>query len=130
MAGHGQVGHAVEILNQILDHAPENVQVHLKLKDIYLRAGLMDKAAYLDFVIEVIRRSDGQKLGTIGLDRDLNVAMRNAVRAAVRTIVERTGMRADAAYAYLSAAGDFHVSQVVDGVVGVHATIAKRDFSS
>jgi tetratricopeptide (TPR) repeat protein len=45
LAGHGQVGHAVEILNQILDHAPENVQVHLKLKDIYLRAGLMDKAA-------------------------------------------------------------------------------------
>jgi tetratricopeptide (TPR) repeat protein len=45
LAGHGQVGHAVEILTEILNHAPENVQVHLKLKDIYLRAGMMDKAA-------------------------------------------------------------------------------------
>jgi tetratricopeptide (TPR) repeat protein len=45
LAGHGQVAHAVETLTGILNHAPENVQVHLKLKDIYLRAGLMDKAA-------------------------------------------------------------------------------------
>lgn len=45
LAGHGQIDHAVQILNEILNHAPENVQVHLKLKDIYLRAGVMDKAA-------------------------------------------------------------------------------------
>jgi tetratricopeptide (TPR) repeat protein len=45
LAGHGQVAHAVETLTGILNHAPENVQVHLKLKDIYLRAGMMDKAA-------------------------------------------------------------------------------------
>src|SRR5437868_14805485 len=45
LAGHGQVTHAVEILTGILQHAPENVQVHLKLKDIYLRAGQMDKAS-------------------------------------------------------------------------------------
>ena len=45
LAGHGQVDHAVDILNQILAHAPDNIQVHLKLKDIYLRAGIMDKAA-------------------------------------------------------------------------------------
>ena len=45
LAGHGQVAHAVESLTGILKHAPENVQVHLKLKDIYLRAGMMDKAA-------------------------------------------------------------------------------------
>jgi tetratricopeptide (TPR) repeat protein len=45
LAGHGQVVHAVEILTEILNYAPENLQVHFKLKDIYLRAGLMDKAA-------------------------------------------------------------------------------------
>jgi tetratricopeptide (TPR) repeat protein len=45
LAGHGQIDHAVQILTEILNHAPENVQVHLKLKDIYLRAGVMDKAA-------------------------------------------------------------------------------------
>jgi tetratricopeptide (TPR) repeat protein len=45
LAGHGQIDHAVQILSEILNHAPENVQLHLKLKDIYLRAGIMDKAA-------------------------------------------------------------------------------------
>ena len=45
LAGHGQIDHAVQILTEILNHAPENVQVHMKLKDIYLRAGIMDKAA-------------------------------------------------------------------------------------
>jgi tetratricopeptide (TPR) repeat protein len=45
LAGHGQVTHAVEILKAILLYTPENVQVHLKLKDVYLRAGIMDKAS-------------------------------------------------------------------------------------
>jgi tetratricopeptide (TPR) repeat protein len=45
LAGHGQVDHAVAMLNEILNHAPENLQVHLKLKDIYLRAGMMNQAA-------------------------------------------------------------------------------------
>src|SRR5919205_354824 len=45
LAGHGQVTHAIDILTGIIQHAPENVQVHLKLKDIYLRAGQMDKAS-------------------------------------------------------------------------------------
>ena len=45
LAGHGQIDHAVAMLKEILQHAPENLQVHLKLKDIYLRAGMMDEAA-------------------------------------------------------------------------------------
>ncbi len=45
LAGHGQVDHAVAMLKEILNHAPENLQVHLKLKDIYLRAGTMTEAA-------------------------------------------------------------------------------------
>ncbi|PYP87368.1 MAG: hypothetical protein DMF61_10165 [Blastocatellia bacterium AA13] len=45
LAGHGQIEHAVTILREILSHASENVQVHLKLKDIYLRAGMLDKAS-------------------------------------------------------------------------------------
>jgi tetratricopeptide (TPR) repeat protein len=60
LAGHGQVSHAVEILNQILDHAPENVQVHLKLKDIYLRAGLMDKAASECLALSRIHEARGE----------------------------------------------------------------------
>jgi tetratricopeptide (TPR) repeat protein len=45
LAGHGQVDHAVSMLREILNHTPENVQVHQKLKDIYLRAGLVEQAA-------------------------------------------------------------------------------------
>ncbi|HSB08563.1 MAG TPA: tetratricopeptide repeat protein [Blastocatellia bacterium] len=58
LAGHGQVDHSVEILTEILRHAPENVQVHMKLKDIYLRAGIMDKAA--EQCLELARIHDGR----------------------------------------------------------------------
>ena len=60
LAGHGQVGHAVEILTQILVHAPENVQVHIKLKDIYLRAGVMDKASQECLRLAQIHESRGE----------------------------------------------------------------------
>jgi acetamidase/formamidase len=64
----------------------------------------------------------------IGLDVDLDEAMRNAVRAALRFLETRFAMPRHLAYAYLSAAADFEVSQVVDGVKGVHCLIRKRDF--
>ncbi|WP_432853330.1 acetamidase/formamidase family protein [Amycolatopsis sp. CA-161197] len=63
-----------------------------------------------------------------GLDEDLDVAMQNAVRAAIALLGIRYGMDAPNAYAYLSAATDFRISQVVDVVKGVHATIRKADF--
>jgi acetamidase/formamidase len=37
-------------------------------------------------------------------------------------------MDGPAAYAYLSAAADFEISQVVDQVQGVHCLIRKADF--
>ena len=60
LAGHGQVSHAVEILSAILVYAPENVQVHLKLKDIYLRAGIMDKAAQECLQLARIHQNRGE----------------------------------------------------------------------
>jgi acetamidase/formamidase len=65
-----------------------------------------------------------------GLDEDLDVAVRNCVRAAIALIGARFGMDERLAYAYLSAATDFRISQVVDVVKGVHATIRKADFPS
>jgi acetamidase/formamidase len=64
----------------------------------------------------------------IGLDVDLGEAMRDAVRNALRFLETRFAMPRHLAYAYLSAAADFEVSQVVDGVQGVHCLIRKRDF--
>jgi acetamidase/formamidase len=66
---------------------------------------------------------------TIGLDPDLNEAMKKATREAVRFLSEKLGMDRATAFAYLSAATDFEVSQVVDRTKGVHALIRKKDFS-
>jgi acetamidase/formamidase len=66
----------------------------------------------------------------IGLDPDLNEAMKKATREAVRFVSEKLGMDRATALAYLSAAADFEVSQVVDKTKGVHALIRKKDFSA
>ena len=63
-----------------------------------------------------------------GLDPDLNEAMRTCVRSALTLIEARWGMQEHLAYAYLSAATDFDISQVVDIVCGVHARIREADF--
>ena len=64
----------------------------------------------------------------MGLHEDLNEAMRQAVRHAVAFLGAHVGMEPHLAYAYLSAAGDFEVTQVVDAVKGVHCLIRKSDF--
>lgn len=65
----------------------------------------------------------------IGLDPDLDEAMKDAVREAIRFLHEKLGMDRAVALAYLSAATDFNVSQVVDRTKGIHALIRKRDFA-
>ncbi len=65
----------------------------------------------------------------IGLDPDLDEAMKDAVREAIRFLSEQLGMDRAVALAYLSAATDFNVSQVVDRTKGIHALIRKRDFA-
>ncbi|TFD53926.1 acetamidase [Cryobacterium frigoriphilum] len=63
-----------------------------------------------------------------GLDEHLDEAMRECVRAAIALLGARYGMEPTLAYAYLSAATDFNISQVVDLVTGVHARIRVADF--
>lgn len=65
----------------------------------------------------------------IGLDPDLDEAMKDAVREAMRFLHEKLGMERSVALAYMSAATDFNVSQVVDRTKGIHALIRKRDFA-
>lgn len=64
----------------------------------------------------------------MGLDADLNEAFKKATRAAIAFLHETQGMDRAVALAYLSAAADFEVSQVVDAVKGVHCVIRKADF--
>ncbi len=61
----------------------------------------------------------------LGLHEDLDEAVRIATRAALALVTERTGLDRATAYAWLSAAADLSVSQVVDGVKGVHFAVPK-----
>lgn len=72
----------------------------------------------------------GDYLVPTGLDPDLGAAMRACVRAALSLIQARWGLDEHLAYAYLSAATDFDISQVVDMTVGVHARIREADFAA
>ncbi|MBL7486502.1 acetamidase/formamidase family protein [Frankia sp. AgB1.9] len=66
----------------------------------------------------------------IGLDEDLGAAMRDCVRGGLELLERRYRIERSVAYAYLSAATDFAVSQVVDVVQGVHAKIRKADLAA
>ena len=94
-----------------------------------LRFDVVPRAEALAEFGEVPARSCARGyLVPTGLDPDLNVAMRNCVRAALALIEARWGLDEHLAYAYLSAATDFDISQVVDIVCGVHARIREADF--
>ncbi|HLG92121.1 MAG TPA: acetamidase/formamidase family protein [Acidimicrobiales bacterium] len=61
----------------------------------------------------------------VGLDEDLDEAVRMATRAGLRLVTEWTGLDRATAYAWLSAAADLSVSQVVNGTKGAHLSIPK-----
>ncbi len=65
----------------------------------------------------------------IGLNPDLDEAMKQAVREGIKFLSVSRGIDRAVAYAYLSAATDFEISQVVDRTKGVHALIRKVDFA-
>jgi acetamidase/formamidase len=64
----------------------------------------------------------------VGLNADLDEAMKQAVRESITFLSGELGMPDAVAYAYLSAATDYVVSQVVDRTKGVHARIQKSHF--
>jgi acetamidase/formamidase len=68
---------------------------------------------------------DGSANGQVS---DLDIASRRAVVNALDFLQTDLGMDRAVAYAYLSAAADFEVSQVVDRTVGVHGVIPKSHF--
>lgn len=67
---------------------------------------------------------------TLGLDKDLNVAMTLAARNAIDFLASRADLSKPDAYALCSIAASFRVTQVVDIVRGVHAMIPKSLFAA
>jgi acetamidase/formamidase len=62
----------------------------------------------------------------MGTDTSLVVATKTAVREMVKLLQEKRGITQTQAYQAASMAADLHVTQLVDGNVGVHMMIAKR----
>ena len=65
----------------------------------------------------------------LGLNTDLDEAARMAVREMIDYLVAEKGLTRDDAYNLCSQAVDLHVTQLVDGVKGIHAMIAKSIFN-
>jgi acetamidase/formamidase len=63
---------------------------------------------------------------TMGTDTSLVVATRTAIREMVRFLQETKGITQVQAYQATSMAADAHITQLVDGNVGVHMMIPKR----
>ncbi len=61
----------------------------------------------------------------LGLNRDLDEAMKDAVRKSITFLTEVTPLNGQEALQFGSAAIDFEVTQVVDIVKGIHAVINK-----
>ncbi len=67
---------------------------------------------------------------TVGLDPSLDEAMKAATRESIRFLHDFYGIDQATALAYMSAATDFEISQVVDATKGVHGLIRKADFEA
>jgi acetamidase/formamidase len=65
---------------------------------------------------------------TMGFDRDLDTAAEMAVREMVAYLVAERHMSRDDAYMLTSMAVDLRVTQIVDGVKGMHALLPKKLF--
>ncbi|HWF10176.1 MAG TPA: acetamidase/formamidase family protein [Bryobacteraceae bacterium] len=64
----------------------------------------------------------------MGMDEELAIATRIAVREMIDFLVTQKGMNKDDAYMLTSVAADFHITQLVDGKKGVHGMILKSIF--
>ncbi|MFB3829902.1 MAG: acetamidase/formamidase family protein [Bryobacteraceae bacterium] len=67
---------------------------------------------------------------TMGLDESLDEAARRAAKEMIDYLASERGLSRDDAYMLVSAAADLHVTQVVDGVKGVHAMLPKAIFAA
>lgn len=67
---------------------------------------------------------------TMGFHEDLDEAARRAAKEMIDYLAAERGLTRDDAYMLISAAVDLHVTQVVDGVKGVHAMLPKAIFST
>jgi acetamidase/formamidase len=81
-----------------------------------------------DMKIERPMGETGSHWITMGFHKDLNEAVKIALRDAIRFISQTKGLTPGEAYALSSLAVDLRVTQIVDGHKGIHAMIPKAIF--
>jgi acetamidase/formamidase len=74
------------------------------------------------------RAEDADYFYTMGMDLDLDVAMKNATAETVRFLQVHKGLSAADAYSLASIAIDFRIAEVVDAVQMVYGMIPKKIF--
>jgi acetamidase/formamidase len=74
------------------------------------------------------RAEDATNYYALGLDVDLNAAMKIAVREAVALLQEKGGLTAAEAYSVASLGVDFRVAEAVDSVQLIYGIIPKKFF--
>ncbi len=62
---------------------------------------------------------------SMGLNEDLDLAMKQALREMISFICARTSFSREQAYQLCSLAADFHVTQTVNGEKGIHGMLAR-----
>lgn len=62
---------------------------------------------------------------SMGINEDLDQAMKQALREMIRFICGRSNLSREQAYSFCSLAVDFHVTQTVNGEKGVHGMLRK-----
>ncbi len=93
----------------------------------------MDEAVF-QFVVRKDMKLEGPMAETdthwitTGFHKDLNEAVKIALRGAIQFISQTKGLTPDDAYSLCSLAVDLRVSQIVDGNKGIHAMIPKSIF--
>jgi acetamidase/formamidase len=66
---------------------------------------------------------------TMGLDRDLSIAIKTAIREMIDYLVREKGLDRDDAYMLASMTVDVRITQLVDGTLGIHAMLPKEIFA-
>jgi acetamidase/formamidase len=66
----------------------------------------------------------------MGMDVDLNVAMKNAAQETIDMLREKRGLSAADAYSLASVAVDFRIAEAVDSVQMVYGMVPKAIFKN
>jgi acetamidase/formamidase len=88
--------------------------------------GTFELVVHKDMTLALPRAITPTHYIALGLDADLDDAARQALREMISWLVSMCGWTKSEAYVFCSLACDLHVTQLVDGIKGVHAMVRRE----